>query len=112
MLVLLVLVGLVINGVVAHIVGNLGKEKKIGYATSFLVSFLLSPIIGILMVIASVPNMDVIKDTEDSTKPDTYRELTEEEKNKLSKTQETITLVLGLIVLLFILYVFRDLIFL
>jgi hypothetical protein len=53
MLVLLVLVGLVINGVVAHLVGNLGKEKKIGYQTSFLVSFLLSPIIGILMVIAS-----------------------------------------------------------
>ena len=58
MLVLLVLVVLVINGVIAHVIGNVGKEKKIGYSTSFWVSFLLGPLIGILMVIASIPLTD------------------------------------------------------
>ena len=54
-LVISILVGLIINAIIAGLIGKLGKEKKIGYRTSFWVSFLLSPIIGILMVIASVP---------------------------------------------------------
>jgi cytosine/uracil/thiamine/allantoin permease len=55
---ILVIVGLIINGIIANLIGNLGNEKKIGYKTSFCVSFLLSPIIGLLMVIASVPLLE------------------------------------------------------
>jgi cytosine/uracil/thiamine/allantoin permease len=55
---ILVIVGLIINGIIANLIGNLGSEKKIGYKTSFCVSFLLSPIIGLLMVIASVPLLE------------------------------------------------------
>ncbi len=51
----ILIVGLVINGIVANIIGKIGKDKKIGYGTSFWVSFLLTPILGILMVIASQP---------------------------------------------------------
>ena len=54
-LVFSIVVGLIINAIIAGLIGKLGREKKIGYRTSFWVSFLLSPIIGILMVIASVP---------------------------------------------------------
>ena len=54
-LVISIVVGLIINAIIAGLIGKLGREKKIGYRTSFWVSFLLSPIIGILMVIASVP---------------------------------------------------------
>ena len=39
----------------ANIVGKVGKTKEIGYNTAFFVSFLLSPIIGLLLVIASNP---------------------------------------------------------
>lgn len=55
MLLPIILVGLVINGIVAHIIGNIAVDRKIGYNTAFWVSFLLSPIIGLLMVAASVP---------------------------------------------------------
>jgi MFS family permease len=58
MLVISIVVGLIINAIIAGLIGKLGREKKIGYRTSFWVSFLLSPIIGILMVIASVPLSD------------------------------------------------------
>ena len=57
-LVISIVVGLIINVIIAGLIGKLGREKKIGYRTSFWVSFLLSPIIGILMVIASVPLSD------------------------------------------------------
>ena len=50
-----IIIGLVLNGILAHIIGNVAKDRKIGYNTAFLVSFLLSPLIGLLLVIASVP---------------------------------------------------------
>lgn len=55
---LFIIIGLIINVVISDIIGNLGKEKKIGYKTAWLCSFLLSPILGILFVIASVPLSD------------------------------------------------------
>jgi cytosine/uracil/thiamine/allantoin permease len=53
-IILSILIGLGLNVLLAHVIANLGKEKKIGYKTAFLLSFLLSPLIGLLAVIASV----------------------------------------------------------
>ena len=53
---LIILIGLIINTAVAHIIGNVAKDRKIGYLNAFLLSFLLSPLLGILIVIASPLN--------------------------------------------------------
>jgi hypothetical protein len=50
---ILIIIVLIINAVVAHIIGNVAKDRKIGYNTAFLLSFLLSPLLGIRIVIAS-----------------------------------------------------------
>ena len=52
----IIIIGLVINAAVAHIIGNVAKDRKIGYNTAFLLSFLLSPLLGILIVLASPMN--------------------------------------------------------
>lgn len=85
MLFIFVILGIVVNVIISNIIGNLGKEKKIGYSTSFWVSFLLSPIIGILMVIASVPLSDQDKDKL-KLKPENDEpiELTPEEKYRFT----------------------------
>ena len=57
-----IIIGLVLNGILAHIIGNVAKDRKIGYNTAFLVSFLLSPLIGLLLVIASVPLTEAERD--------------------------------------------------
>ena len=54
-MVLLFIISLVINLIICNIIGKLGREKKIGFNTAFTLSFFLSPIIGALIVIASVP---------------------------------------------------------
>ena len=51
----IIIFALIINAIIANIVGKVGKTKEIGYNTAFFVSFLLSPIIGLLLVIASNP---------------------------------------------------------
>jgi hypothetical protein len=51
----IIILALIIDAIVANIVGKVGKTKEIGYNTAFLVSFLLSPLIGLLLVIASNP---------------------------------------------------------
>lgn len=64
----IVIVGLVINGIIANIIGKIGSDKKIGYSTAFWVSFLLTPLLGILMVIASQPITEKERtDTEQKT---------------------------------------------
>ena len=63
-----IIIGLIINGIVSHIIAKIGKEKSIGYQTAFLISFLFTPLLGVLIVIAS-------------------KELTPEEKEKI-KYQE------------------------
>ena len=44
---------LIVNGVIAHFVGKLADERRLGYAAGFLISFLLSPVLGLLFTIAS-----------------------------------------------------------
>ncbi len=52
---LFIIVGLIINGIVSHIIAKIGEEKSIGYQTAFLISFLLTPLLGVLIVIAAGP---------------------------------------------------------
>lgn len=112
MLLLGIILGLIINGVIAHIVGNVGKDKKIGYSTSFWVSFLLSPLIGLLLVIASVPLSEreieeLNNDKPTTIKPttiETYRQLSPEEYEKKEKTEKIVFYTFSLILLLFVIY--------
>lgn len=53
MILFIVTVSLIINGVLSHVVAGTAREKKIGYSTTFWVSFLLSPLFGLLLSIAS-----------------------------------------------------------
>lgn len=46
---------LLVNGVIAHFVGKLADERRLGYGTGFMLSFLLSPVLGLLFTIASQP---------------------------------------------------------
>jgi MFS family permease len=90
---LIVILGLVINGVIAHIIGNVGKDKKIGYSTTFWISFLLSPIIGLLLVIASLPIDKVIHTEKEEDIIYTEEELNEieiKEKAKRDKLDKII----------------------
>jgi MFS family permease len=55
-------VAFTISGIIAHFIGKIGVDRKIGYSGAFWFSFLLGPLIGILVVIAS-PKL-----TEENTK--------------------------------------------
>ena len=59
---ILVLV-LVSNVIIAHIIAKIGKEKTIGYENSFWISFFFTPLIAILIVIASqrIPESEQIQ---------------------------------------------------
>ena len=68
---ILIIIVLIINAAVAHIIGNVAKDRKIGYNTAFLLSFLLSPLLGILIVIASpLIEPGVVKTGTSKTQPD------------------------------------------
>jgi len=47
------LVVLIFNGIISHFVGKLAEERRLGYTSGFLLSFLLSPVLGLLFTIAS-----------------------------------------------------------
>lgn len=68
MILFIVTLALIINGVLSHIVAGTAKEKKIGYSTTFWVSFLLSPLFGLLLSIASpvdtTPKVEVKEEEE------------------------------------------------
>ena len=86
---ILIIIVLIIN---AHIIGNVAKDRKIGYNTAFLLSFLLSPLLGILIVIASplvVPGD--VKKINKKTQPDE-----KEYKEGLSK-EDLIVMTIGLV---------------
>ncbi len=69
---LILFIAFILNFVLAHLIGNNGKYRKIGYGTSFFVSFLLSPIIGLLLVISSKSLSDdelkILEDKENAIK--------------------------------------------
>jgi hypothetical protein len=51
----IILIGLVVNIILSHLVGEQGKFRKIGYQTSLIISLCFSPIIGLLFVMSSLP---------------------------------------------------------
>jgi hypothetical protein len=73
----IIIIALAINATVAHIIGNVAKDRKIGYNAAFLASFLLSPLLGILIVIASPLNT--------AEAPKTPKEEVQFSENGLSK---------------------------
>lgn len=89
---ILIITVLIINAAVAHIIGNVAKDRKIGYNTAFLLSFLLSPLLGILIVIASpLIEPGVVKTGTSKTQPDE-----KEYKDGLSK-EDLIVITIGLV---------------
>ncbi len=51
--VLLCILGVLLNIFLAHLNGKVGESRKIGYEISFLVSFILSPLIGLIVSLSS-----------------------------------------------------------
>ncbi len=88
---ILIIIVLIINAVVAHIIGNVAKDRKIGYNTAFLLSFLLSPLLGILIVIASPLVVPGDVKINKKTQPDE-----KEYKEGLSK-EDLIVITIGLV---------------
>ena len=52
---IIIILALLTNLIISFFVAGQGKFRKIGYTKSFWISFLFSPIIGLLMVGASLP---------------------------------------------------------
>lgn len=106
---LIVILGLVINGLIAHIIGNVGKDKKVGYSTTFWISFLLSPIIGLLLVIASLPIDKVIHTEKEEDMIYTEEELNEieiKEKQKRDKLDKIIYNAILIVISIFLIGTF------
>jgi hypothetical protein len=60
------IIALAINGLLSHFVAETARTKQLGYGTAFFVSFFFSPIIGVLLSIASpqintVDNVDTVE---------------------------------------------------
>lgn len=109
---LIILGAIIINVIIANVIGKIGNDKKIGYTTSFCVSFLLSPIVGLLLVIASIPLTDEEKKNqqrvgEKLTNDDFYgnQNVTLFSKNP-KKTERIYTLVISIVVISWLIFVF------
>ena len=93
MIVLILFVAFTISGIIAHFIGKIGEDRKIGYSGAFWFSFLLGPLIGILVVLASS------KLTEENIKPIHV-------KSNAQKREEGIFYFLTLIIFLILLFYF------
>lgn len=47
------LIGILVWLLAAYIIGQLGKNKRFGFLGNFLISFIFSPVIGVLVLLAS-----------------------------------------------------------
>jgi predicted permease len=63
MLVFIFIIALTLNIVLSHVIASTARNKEIGYGTAFFVSFFFSPIIGVLLSIASPEVKKVVKNT-------------------------------------------------
>jgi hypothetical protein len=63
---LFILITLIANTILSHVIAKQGEDRKIGYSTAFLISFFFTPLIGILIVIAS---KEVNTQSQTETKP-------------------------------------------
>lgn len=64
--------------ILAILVGILGKDRKIGFGLSFFLSIILSPLIGLIIVLISDKSKKVIK----KQKYKEFKELAEKEEYK------------------------------
>lgn len=94
---------------VSCIVGNFGRERKIGYACAFWCSFLLSPLLAMLFVLASdkVERKPVKTERKPvkSLTPAQIKKLNEEQQKRIAhkkKVDRTILIVLGSIIIFLI----------
>jgi Na+-driven multidrug efflux pump len=60
MITLLIILGIILNTILSHLVATTGEKKDIGYNTVFWTSFLFSPLIGLLLSIASPNNPEKV----------------------------------------------------
>jgi len=90
---IILFVAFTISGIIAHFIGKIAEDRKIGYSGAFWFSFLLGPLIGILVVLAS-PKL-----TEENTK-------TTHIKSNAQKREEGIFYLLTLIVIFILLFYF------
>lgn len=60
MITLLIILGIILNTILSHLVAKTGEKKDVGYNTVFWVSFLFSPLIGLLLSIASPNNPEKV----------------------------------------------------
>ena len=71
---------LVVNGVIAHFVGKLADERRLGYGAGFAISFLLSPVLGLLFTIAS-QTLTVEEMAQRNSKVDVVEDKVDDEPN-------------------------------
>ncbi len=95
---IIILIAIVLNGIISNIIGNVGKTKQIGYSTSFWVSFLFSPLIGLLLVIASNPLTK--EEIEELNKPKVQET---KEINPDQNNNKSLYIIIGIVILIFIL---------
>ena len=47
------------------LIGNMGQNRKIGYTTSWNLSFFLTPIVGLLITLCSSDKFEEVKDSQE-----------------------------------------------
>lgn len=60
LIILGIILGIILNTILSHLVAKTGEKKDVGYNTVFWVSFLFSPLIGLLLSIASPNNPEKV----------------------------------------------------
>ncbi len=91
--VVVLVVGLVVNGFLSHIVGETARRKEIGYDKAFFLSFLFSPFIGLLISMASPMKEESVIET---------KVIETKEEDSESYTPYVVALVLILIISFFL----------
>ena len=97
-----IVIGIIANLFLSHLVGKNGENRQIGYGTSFLVSFLFSPLIGLLLVLTSkeLPESKSLDKPEDTQSEDS--ELTTSLCEKSNKSNIVALVIFYIVVGIFI----------
>lgn len=72
----------VINGIISLIIGGFGSDRRIGFFNAFIISFLFSAIIGLIVVLLSKNNEDIQRE---EAMFKTHKEALKEQKTKNKK---------------------------
>jgi len=113
----LIILFIILNIPLSHIVAKTSEKKDIGYNTTFWVSFLFSPLIGLLLSIASPNNPDKVptrwyrnSSENDINSEDNPQNTNIDKRDNQSKTRDdrAVGVILCSIVVIFILYVLLN----